>query len=133
MFYNPKLEPPKGRFYNITEVEPKWAELYAKQTGPFAPYPTYEEAVNCRWTGPVRFYRDGKMYQGSHVAANHYKPLVGVQCETGINWDTWYACDLDELMNFLHTKYTCLFGEKPRYDEEFAVWSIQVHYDGRCR
>lgn len=134
MFYNPKLEPPKGRIYNIAEVDPDWAEVYARRpAGPHAPHPTYEEALNSPWTGPILFYRDGKMYKGSHVAADQYVPLIGVQCLPGINWDTWYACDPDELMTHLRKKYTHLEEVAPRYNEEFAVWSIQVHYDGQCR
>lgn len=135
MFYNPKFAAPKPHFGPISEVEPHWADFYAKQTKlPFAPYATYEEALNSTWTGHLRFYKDGKMYEGSHVAANQYKPLEGVQCEPGINWDTWWACDADELINHLKTKYTKLEGPQPRYHEDLGVWSIQVHYyDGRCR
>lgn len=134
-YYNPKLDPPKARFYNIHEVEPRWAELYAKQTkGPFAPFATYEDALNSNWTGPLKWYDNGVMYEGSHVAANSYKPLYGVQCLPGINWDTYEACDPDELMQYVRSKYTKLDGDcNPHYNEEFATWSIQVHYDGRCR
>lgn len=135
MFYNPNLEAPKARFYNIREVEPHWAEFYAKQTKiPFAPYNTYEEALNSNWSGTLRFYQDGKMYEGGHVPTTAYKPLYGVQREPGINWDTWCACDPEELMAGIKTRYTQLWGDtNPRYNEEFAIWSIQVHYDGRCR
>ena len=134
MFYNPKFEAPKPRFISIREVDPKWAAIYAKRTeGPFAPFASYEEALESPWTGPLRFWKDSIMYEGSHVAANHYKPLEGVQCEHGINWDTWYACNPNELMSTLRTKYTNIFGGEPHYSEEFGVWSIQVHYAGRGR
>ena len=134
MFYNPNLEPPKAKFGTIREVEPQWAEHYAKiDKYPFKPYPTYEEALNSNWSGTLRFYKDGIMYQGSHTPASAYKPCIGVQCWPGINWDTYFACDKEELMEYLKTKYTELYGEHARYNEEFGVWSIQVHYDGRCR
>lgn len=134
MFYNPKLEAPKARFYNIHKVDEELTKVYSKITeGPFAPFASYEEALESNRTGPLCFWKDGILYRGSHVAANNYKPLEGVQCEPGINWDTWFACDCDELMNTLRTKYTNIYGEKPRYNEEFGIWQVQVHYDGRCR
>lgn len=135
-YYNPALPAPKARFYNITRVDAPWFSFYQKQTRePFKPYACYEDALNSRWTGPLRWYdEDGAMYQGSHVPATAYQPLHGVQCLPGINWDTYEACDPEELMAYVRTKYTELWGDvNPRYNEEFAVWSIQVHYDGRCR
>lgn len=134
-YYNPKLKPPKARFYGISEVDPRLSELYAKQTKPpFAPYKSYEDALNSNWTGPLRWYENGKMYTGSHVPASAYKPLYGVQCLPGINWDTYESCDPVELMDYVKAKYTEIWGEiQPRYSEEFGTYSIQVHYDGRCR
>lgn len=134
MYYNPQFEAPKARFYGISKVEPKWVEAITKiKTGPFAAFQSYEEALNSNYTGKLRWWQNGVMYEGSHVPASYYKPCVGVQHEFGINWDTWYACDVDILMDTLKTKYNNLYDAEPKYSEEFGVWSIQVHYDGRCR
>jgi hypothetical protein len=134
MYYNPKLEPPKAHFYSINKVAPNWVEAISKiESGPFKPYDSYKEALNSNWTGKLRWWQDGVMYEGSHLPAKAYKPLVGVQCEFGINWDTYYACDANELMTAVKTKYPQVFGAEPTYNEKLGIYSIQVHYDGRCR
>ncbi len=131
IYYNPNFERPKARITGIEELEQPWAALYAKN--PEYVYASYEDALASNVAGVVHFWKDGVIYEGHCTADWCFKPCEGVECNGGINWDSYYACDPLELMEYLKQHYKTIFGAEPRYSEEFGVWSIQVHYDGRCR
>ena len=135
-YYSPKIYKPEPILTCITPVPANKYEMYSKITKePFAPYPDKESALNSRWTGHCRFWEEGKMYEASHIAMNAWLPVQPgeVHPHFGINWDTYFADDKDTLMSYLNERYKTIFGAEPRYDEQTGLWSIQVHYDGRCR
>ena len=135
-YYNPKIYNPAPVLYNISKIPSHKYEMYTKITkGPFAPYADRDKALNSRWTGICRFWENGELYSANHIAINAFKPVPSgeVQTHFGINWDTYYADDKETLMKYLAQRYETVFGAEPTYDETIGLWSIQIHYDGRCR
>lgn len=136
MFYNPKVYTPKPLLTNIELVPENKHEMYLKITHEaFQVRPDKETALSSKWTGLCRFWDNGQMYTAHHIAVNNWQPVPEgeVACWPGINWDTYYADDRQNLLSYLNNRYTALFGAEPRYDDEIGLWHIQVHYDGRCR
>ena len=100
--------------------------------GLWVPYASREVALSETTSGEICFYESGVLYRAFRVAEWQYKPCIGVECDPGINWHTYYAPTVEQLREYLCAKYGELVDFAPTLNEN-GLYEVQVHYDGRCR
>ncbi len=128
VYYNPEtMSNPSTTLNGVKEVAPDnpWIR-YAK------PYATREDALSEDSTGGVYFYENGVLYEAYRIGAWKYKPCTDVECNSGINWNDYYAVTVERLYEYLSERYGKLLNFKPTLNK-YGLYEIQVHYDGRCR
>ena len=129
VYYNPAtMFQPSTTINNAQEVsadEMKFALLRK-------PYASKADALLQDYSGIVYFYDNGILYKAQRIGAWQYKPCTDVECNGGINWDTYYATTAERLLDYLTERYETLSGFAPTLNSR-GLYEIQVHYDGRCR
>ena len=91
-----------------------------------------EEAMQATYAGSVYWREGGKRYEGYLRQPWEFKPVETCESEPGINWCTYYAVSVDELVKALPD---CREEDIRRYAQatEYGLYEIQVHYSGRVR
>ena len=134
IFYNARTHAnaPQRVLTGVQEVE-GWREPffeYAERRGEVAS--SREEAMQATHAGSVYWQENGKRYEGYLRQPWEFKPVETHDIDPGINWRTYYAINVDELVKALPN---CREEDIRRYAQatKYGLYEIQVHYSGRVR
>lgn len=134
IYYNPDIFTPKKHleWIKAADLTDRFTEFRLRTRKPYA---TREDALKESLWGNVYFYENGVVYSATLVPEWAYKPCVELQCECGINWNTYYATNRNTLKTYLsdHGADCEWFDSVVRHDPKLGTYSVQVHYDGRIR
>ena len=132
IFYNPETTQNPGtilKHIHPVNMSDKFAELKLLIRKPYA---TREDAVSENSSCFVYFYENGILYEALRIGEWQWKPCTEVECDHGINWNTYYAPTIAKLCKHLVKIYGTLHDFEPTLNA-YGLYEIQVHYDGRCR
>lgn len=132
IYYNPETMTNQGTI--LTNVHPAdMSDTFTKAYLRFhKPYESREDAVSEDSSCDLYFYEDGVLYEATKIAAWQWQPCTDVECNSGINWHTYYAQTVEKLREYLVGVYGSICDFTPRLNQ-YGLYEIQVHYDGRCR
>lgn len=132
IFYNPNvMDNPGTTLMNICKADPN-DRFISMRMRLSKPYDSREDALKDTASCRVLFYEDGELYQANRVGSWEFKPCIRVECEGGINWNTYCAPSIEKLSTYLSTRYPLLVNFNPKINR-YGLYEVQVHYDGRCR
>ncbi len=132
IYYNPAvMSNPGTTLTRIRSVDPddKWVKARMRIR---KPYESREAALSDDSSCFVYFYENGVLYEAERTGSWAWKPCTEPVCDPGINWHTYYAPTVDGLREYIKSRYTTISDFTPRLNE-YGLYEIQVHYDGRCR
>ena len=134
IYYNPQtMEHPHTALHNVRPVDLSDRFVIAKlRHGLLKPYESREAALDEQSSCNVTFYEDGILYEAVRIPEWMYQPCIGIACNPGINWHTYYAPTVEQLRKNLLAKYGELVDFTPVLNK-YGLYEIQVHYDGKCR
>lgn len=134
IFYNAytHANAPRRILTGVQEVE-AWHEVFFKhadERGEVAN--SREEAMKAEYAGAVYWREGGKAYEGYLRQPWEFKAVETYATDPGINWCTYYAVSVDELVKALPD---CREEDVRRYARptEYGLYEVQVHYSGRIR
>ena len=131
-YYNPAhMDAPKTHLESVRPVDLN-DRFDAMRIRLRKPYATRTEAEQHPYGGRVYFYDGDTVYSAEVVQAWQYQPCTSVKCNPGINWTTYYAPSLKMLSDHLGRRYNETDAFAPKLNE-YGLYEIQVHFDGRCR
>ena len=127
-FYNPKTHEHPGTILTniiVADANDPWLKFEK-------PYPSREDALKESSSANIYFYENDVIYEAHRIGAWEWIACTEVCCDGGINWDTYYAPTKEMLKEYLELRYKQLKYFEPELTQ-YGLYTIQVHYDGRCR
>lgn len=134
IYYNPETftaptKPTLTDEHTVFETDPFY-RLYAQRVEE-----SREAALKSSWEGFAYFFEDGFLIKAYRRQPSSYIAVTSTAVDPGINWSTYFATTLEMLIDTVTACYSTAADDirETAQLNEYGLWEIQMHYDGRCR